>query len=47
MIEKKGSSLSLKLCLQLITELQKSMSRPLTMEDVEFAAEIFVKHDSL
>ena len=47
MIEKKGSSLSLKLCLQLITELQKSMARPLTMEDVEFAAEIFVKHDSL
>ncbi len=46
-IEKKGSSLSLKLCLQLITELQKSMSRPLTMEDVELAAEIFVKHDSL
>jgi len=47
MIEKKGSSLSLKLCLQLITELQKSMARPLTMEDVEFAAEVFVKHDSL
>ena len=46
-IEKKGSSLSLKLCLQLITELQKSMARPLTMEDVELAAEIFVKHDSL
>jgi len=45
-IEKKGSSLSLKLCLQLITELQKSMARPLTMEDVELAAEIFVKHDS-
>jgi len=45
-IEKKGSSLSLKLCLQLITELQKTMSRPLIMEDVELAAEIFVKHDS-
>ncbi len=47
MIEKKGSSLSLKLCLQLITELQKTMARPLTIEDVELAAEIFVKHDSL
>jgi GTPase SAR1 family protein len=47
MIEKKGSSLSLKLCLQLITELQKSMARPLTMVDIEFAAEVFVKHDSL
>jgi len=46
MIEKKGSSLSLKLCLQLVTELQKSMARPLTMEDVELAATIFVKHDS-
>jgi len=46
MIEKKGSSLSLKLCLQLITELQKSMARPLTIEDIELAAEIFVKHDS-
>jgi GTPase SAR1 family protein len=45
MIEKKGSSLSLKLCLQLITELQKSLARPLKMEDVEFAAEVFVKHD--
>jgi len=45
-IEKKGSSLSLNLCLQLITELQKSMARPLTMEDVELAATIFVKHDS-
>jgi len=47
LIEKKGSSLSLELCLQLITELQKSMARPLTMEDVELAAAIFVKHDSL
>jgi GTPase SAR1 family protein len=47
MIEKKGSSLSLELCLQLITELQKTMARPLTIEDVELAAEIFVKHDSL
>ena len=46
-IEKKGSSLSLKLCLQLVTELQKNLSRPLTMEDVELAAEVFVKHDSL
>ena len=46
-IEKKGSSLSLELCLQLITELQKTMARPLTIEDVEFAAEIFVKHDSV
>jgi hypothetical protein len=47
MIEKKGSSLSLKLCLKLITELQKTMARPLTTEDVELAAEVFVKHDSL
>jgi len=46
LIEKKGSSLSLKLCEQLITELQKSLSRSLTVEDVEMAAEIFVKQES-
>ncbi|NHJ21242.1 MAG: hypothetical protein EAX91_09880 [Candidatus Lokiarchaeota archaeon] len=45
MIEKRGSSLSLNLCQQLLTELQKTLARPLTIEDVSLAAEVFVKHD--
>lgn len=47
MIEQSGSTLSLKLCSQLITELQKTLARPLTIEDLESAANFFVKHDSL
>jgi hypothetical protein len=47
MIEQSGSSLSLNLCSQLITELQKTLARPLTDEDLESAATFFVKHDSL
>ncbi|MHA1239625.1 MAG: ADP-ribosylation factor-like protein [Promethearchaeota archaeon] len=47
MIEQSGSSLSLNLCSQLITELQKTLARPLTVEDLESAATFFVKHDSL
>ncbi len=47
MIEQSGSTLSIKLCSQLITELQKTLARPLTDEDLEAAATFFVKHDSL
>jgi hypothetical protein len=47
MIEQGGSTLSLKLCSQLTTELQKTLARPLTIEDLESAAKFFVKHDSL
>ncbi len=47
MIEQSGSTLSLNLCSQLITELQKTLARPLTDEDIESAATFFVKHDSL
>jgi hypothetical protein len=47
LIEQKGSSLSLKLCEQLISELQKTLSRPLTIEDVDMAADIFVKQESI
>jgi len=47
MIELSGSTLSINLCSQLITELQKTLARPLTDEDVEAAANFFVKHDSL
>ncbi len=47
MIEQGGSTLSLKLCSQLTTELQKTLARPLKIEDLESAAKFFVKHDSL
>jgi hypothetical protein len=46
-IIQKGSSLSLELCQNLITELQKSLGRPLTLEDIETAAEFFVKQEQL
>ncbi len=46
-ITKNGSSLSLELCQNLITELQKSLGRPLTIEDIETAAEFFVKQEKL
>ena len=45
MIENRGSSLTLKLCEQLFTELQSTLARPLTIEDLELAADVFVKHD--
>ncbi|MFX1504053.1 MAG: ADP-ribosylation factor-like protein [Promethearchaeota archaeon] len=46
-IIEKGSSLSLELCEKLITELQKSLGRPLKLEDVELAADFFVKQEKL
>ena len=46
-IEENGSMLSPKLCSQLINELQKTLARPLTIEDVKSAANFFVKHDSM
>ncbi|MFX1406609.1 MAG: Rab family GTPase [Promethearchaeota archaeon] len=46
-IERKGSSLSIKLCEQLISELQSTLGRPLSIEDIEMAAEIFVKQEKL
>ena len=46
MIEQSGSTLSLNLCSQLVTELQKTLARPLKVEDIESAANFFVKHDS-
>ena len=45
LIEKQGSSLTLNLCEQLLAELQKTLARPLTVEDLELAAGVFVKHD--
>lgn len=47
MITEKGSSLSLKLCEQLITELHNSLGRTLTKEDINLAADFFVKQEQM
>jgi GTPase SAR1 family protein len=47
LIEKRGSSLSLKLCEHLINELETTLGRSLTLEDIETAADIFVKQENL
>jgi len=44
-IEKRGSMLPLNLCEALLAELQNALARPLTIEDLELAADVFVKHD--
>jgi GTPase SAR1 family protein len=46
-IIEKGSSLSLKLCENMITELQKALDRPINFDDVKLAAEFFVKQEKL
>ena len=46
LIEQKGSSLSLKLCEQLVRELRNTLARTLTLEDIEMAADVFVKQES-
>ncbi|MFW9773420.1 MAG: Rab family GTPase [Promethearchaeota archaeon] len=46
-IEKKGGSLSLKLCEHLVSELETTLGRPLTIEDIETAANIFIKQENL
>jgi len=45
MIENRGSSLPINLCQQLLSELHKTLARPLTIEDLDLAADVFVKHD--
>ena len=45
LIEEKGSSLSINLCKQLISELENALSRPLKVEDLEMAAEVFVRNE--
>ncbi|MDX1799080.1 MAG: ADP-ribosylation factor-like protein, partial [Candidatus Lokiarchaeia archaeon] len=47
LITEKGSSLSLQWCENLLSELQKTLGRPLTIEDVKSAADFFVKQDKL
>ncbi|MHA1913827.1 MAG: ADP-ribosylation factor-like protein [Promethearchaeota archaeon] len=46
-ITEKGGSLSLNLCEQLIRDLEQSLGRTLTIEDVELAADFFVKQEQL
>ncbi len=46
-ITEKGSSLSLKLCEQLVTDLAQSLRRALTIEDVKLAADFFVKQEQI
>jgi len=46
-ITEKGSSLSFKLCEQLITDLAQSLGRALTIEDVRMAADFFVKQEQM
>ncbi len=46
LIENYGSSLSLKLCEHLINELKTTLARPLTTNDLETAAEIFVNQEN-
>ena len=46
LIEQKGSSLSLKLCEQLVRELRNTLARTLTLEDIQMAADVFVKQES-
>lgn len=47
LITQKGSSLSIKLCENLITELEKSLERHITLEDIELAANFFVKQEQM
>ncbi|MFX0028150.1 MAG: ADP-ribosylation factor-like protein [Candidatus Hermodarchaeota archaeon] len=44
-ISEKGSTLSLKLCELLVTDLEQSLGRPLTIEDIQLAADFFVKQE--
>jgi GTPase SAR1 family protein len=46
-ISQKGSNLSLKLCELLVSDLEQSLGRPLTEEDIELAADFFVKQEQL
>ncbi|MFX1315238.1 MAG: ADP-ribosylation factor-like protein [Promethearchaeota archaeon] len=46
-IAEKGSTLSLKLCEQLVGELQMSLGRPLTTDDIKLAADFFVKQEQM
>jgi len=45
LIEAKGSSLSINLCKILISDLEKALSRPIKMEDLEMAADVFVRNE--
>ncbi|MFX0043048.1 MAG: ADP-ribosylation factor-like protein [Candidatus Hodarchaeota archaeon] len=46
-ITEKGSTLSLKLCEQLVAELQNSLGRKLNKKDINLAADFFVKQEQM
>ncbi len=46
-IMEKGSTLSLKLCEQLVLDLEQSLGRPLSIEDIKMAADFFVKQEQI
>lgn len=46
-ISEKGSSLSLKLCEKLVTNLEQSLGRIITIEDIKLAADFFVKQEQM
>ncbi len=46
LIEQKGTSLSQNLCREYIIEMQKSLAGPITLEDLKFAAESFIKFEN-
>ncbi|MFX1572615.1 MAG: Rab family GTPase [Promethearchaeota archaeon] len=47
MIMDKGSTLSFELCEQLVVDLEQSLGRSLSIEDIKLAAEYFVKQDQM
>jgi GTPase SAR1 family protein len=47
LISEKGSSLSLKLCELLITDLAQSLGRAVTIDDIKLAADFFVKQEQM
>ncbi|MHA1488902.1 MAG: ADP-ribosylation factor-like protein [Promethearchaeota archaeon] len=46
LIEQKGTSLSQNLCREYIKEIQKSLAGPITLDDLKFAAESFIKFEN-
>ncbi|MFX1312831.1 MAG: Rab family GTPase [Promethearchaeota archaeon] len=46
-IKEKGSNLSVELCTQLVLDLEESLGRSLSIEDIELAADFFVKQEKI
>jgi len=46
LIQMQGSSLSLKLCAEFVEEMQSTLERPLSLQDLRTAAELFIKQEN-